>query len=120
MEILIAVAFLAICSYAIMETVLTANNQGGYAFRRATVISALQDQIESARGSAASGSLTATTNTSTLAVPGTTSVVSISTTIAQHTNSRVLWDITTSATWGEQSGLGQWTDAASLASVIKQ
>lgn len=120
MEILIAVTFLAICAVAILDVVMVADTQGSYALRRTQVLSTLQNQIETARGKAAAGTLTGGTTTSLLTIPGIPSTVTVTTTITLRSTSRTLWDVSTSATWMEQAKSRTWTDTATLVSLIKQ
>ncbi len=117
MEILIAVAFLAICASAIVEGVWTSNLQATYALRRAKIMSALQDQLEGVRALASAGSLSnySGTTTPTIASAGT---VTITTTVTLESGSLTLWDVTASATWTESTASGTRTDSASLSTVV--
>ena len=111
---------LSLCAYTIMETVLTANVQSSYAMRRSLVVAALQDQIESARGQAAAGTLSSSTQTTSKTYSGFVGPVSITTTIALEATSRRLFDVSTTATWTETTSLGTYTDTTSLATIVRQ
>lgn len=118
-EILIAVVFLAVCASAILDAVWTGNLQASYAMRRTRVMGLLQDQLESLRGYAASGSLATATASASTTPPGFVGPVSISGTIHLETNSLTLYDVTVTATWTEEGSFGTRTDTASLSTVIK-
>jgi Tfp pilus assembly protein PilV len=120
MEILIAVAFLAICAAAILDVVLVADTQGSYALRRTQVLTALQNEIEQSRGRAMAGTLTDGTTTTLMTLPGISGTVTVTTTTTLRSTSRTLWDISTSASWTEQAKSRTWNDTASLVSLIKQ
>jgi hypothetical protein len=113
------VSFLAICSYAILDTVMRANMQASYAARRALVMATLQDCIENVRGNAAGSSITAGTTTTPTTLPGFPSSVSVVTTITLRTNSLTLYDVSATATWTEQSSSGNRSDTATLASTVR-
>jgi Tfp pilus assembly protein PilV len=119
LEILIAVTFLAICSTAILQTVLTADTQASYAMRRSQILAALQSKIETVRGMAESGSLTEATTTETLNLQGIANPVTLVTVLALRTNSISLWDLTVTATWADGTSLGSRSDSASLTTVVK-
>ena len=120
LEILVAVAFLTFCAYAILETVITADVQSTYALRRSIVISVLQDQLDAARGLAAAGTLTTAVNSTSLTFSGFVGPVSVTSSSTLRPTSLSLFDVTATATWKEESPLRVYTDTATLCTTVKQ
>jgi Tfp pilus assembly protein PilV len=119
-EILVAVVFLAVCASAIVDGVWTANLQSSYALRRARVISLLQDQIETARGLASSDNLVNGSLTTPYTLPGFVGQVSVTSTSTLESTSHDLYDVTTTATWTEETSAGTRTDTATLSTTVFQ
>ena len=118
-EILIAVSFLAFCAAVILDTVVTANIQAGFALRRATVLALLQDKIETCRGTATTTPLTIGAINGNITPTGFVGQVTISQTITRPATTRTLYNVVVTATWTEETSLGTRTDTASLTSVVK-
>jgi len=119
-EIMVTVAFLAVCAAAIADGVGYSHTQAAYAYRRSVIVSRLQDEIEKARGLAAQATLVAGTSNSTATVTGVEGAVSIKRVTSLHQNSTSLFDVAASATWSDPSFGGVRADTASLTTIIRQ
>jgi len=115
---MIAVAFLAVCASAIVESVWSSNMQASYAQRRALILSAMQDQVELARAAASVGMLTNAASVTTTTIQGVP--VTITAIAGLETDSLTLYDVQVTATWNEVTSSGTRADKAVLYTVVKQ
>lgn len=119
-EILIAVAFLAVCAVSILDAVFSANGQASYAARRNLVLVELKNEVESARGLAANGVLTERNGSEDRELPGIPGKVTVQTVVRLQTGSLTLFDVTCQAQWQDETSSGARTESTKLSTVVWQ
>jgi Tfp pilus assembly protein PilV len=105
-EIMVAVSFLGIGAVALLKSVNSSLVNEGYARRRALILAAAQDAMDSVRSSASMGSVSNGSTVVHLTVPGLQSTVTITTTTTLQSTYSDLYLVDVSATWHEQPGIG--------------
>ena len=105
-ELMVSVGFLGVGAVALLTCVNASVVKEGYARRRAIILAAAEDAVDSTRGAATMGTIFTGASIQYITVPGLQSTVTITTTITLQATYSDLYLVDVSATWNERPAVG--------------
>ncbi len=116
-EIVVAMAFVAVCTASLADSIAFSTSMIGYSQRRAYVQVALQSSIDEARSGAITALPLDSTTSASLPLPG-SRTATIATTLTQVVGKNLTL-LQVSATWPESRGTRDFTDTMSFAVYMR-
>ena len=116
-EVIVAMAFVGICTATLVDSVAFSTAMIGYSERRAVIQSSLQSMIDEIRSGALSALPTSGTSNSTFVVSG-SRTVSVSV-VSTPVSGKNVAQIVVTATWPEARGTRSFTDSMSFELYVR-
>lgn len=106
-ELMVSVGFLGLGAVTLLACVNESLNNEAYARRRARILAAAQDVMDTTRATAHTGTVATGVTTKTIDVTGLQTGATITQTVTLQTGYSDLYEVNVTATWNERPGIGQ-------------